>query len=128
MFLVPPHSITATLQGPVLAYLHTMGVLQADQADLLKELDEGNKVKADNISELPISPSTPPKRASAVYGSHGGHGEAPLVGPVRYEGEGLSLPPRRPASAFWPVQRLNRSVSSVVDRYQEARKQVLAFQ
>lgn len=32
--------------------LHTMSVLQVYQADLLKELDEGEEVKSDDISEL----------------------------------------------------------------------------
>ena len=34
------------------ACLHTMAVLQAYQADLLKELDEGEEIKSHNISEL----------------------------------------------------------------------------
>ncbi len=34
------------------ACLHTMSVLQAYQANLLKELDEGEQVKSDDISEL----------------------------------------------------------------------------
>ncbi len=38
--------------GQAGACLHTMAVLQAYQADLLKELDEGEEVKSDDISEL----------------------------------------------------------------------------
>lgn len=41
--------------GQAGACLHTMAVLQAYQADLLKELDEGKKVKADAIPEVPSS-------------------------------------------------------------------------
>ncbi len=32
--------------------LHTMAVLQAYQADLLKEMDEGDDIKNDDIAEL----------------------------------------------------------------------------
>ncbi len=32
--------------------LHTMSVLQAYQADLLKEIDEGEDIKDDDIAEL----------------------------------------------------------------------------
>ncbi len=41
-----------TAVGQAGACLHTMSVLQAYQADLLKELDEGKQVKSDDISEL----------------------------------------------------------------------------
>ncbi len=38
--------------GQVGACLHTMSVLQANQADLLKELDEGEQVSSNDIVEL----------------------------------------------------------------------------
>ncbi len=38
--------------GQAGACLHTMSVLQAYQANLLKELDEGEQVKSDDIVEL----------------------------------------------------------------------------
>ncbi len=41
-----------TAAGQAGACLHTMAVLQAYQADLLKELDEGEKVKSEDIQEL----------------------------------------------------------------------------
>ncbi len=41
-----------TAAGQAGACLHTMSVLQVYQADLLKELDEGEQVNSDNISEL----------------------------------------------------------------------------
>ncbi len=41
-----------TAAGQAGACLHTMSVLQAYQADLLKELDEGEQIKSDDIVEL----------------------------------------------------------------------------
>ncbi|KAL0186797.1 hypothetical protein M9458_018467, partial [Cirrhinus mrigala] len=41
-----------TAAGQAGACLHTMSVSQPYQADLLKELDEGEEIKADDISEL----------------------------------------------------------------------------
>ncbi|KAL0163035.1 hypothetical protein M9458_042431, partial [Cirrhinus mrigala] len=41
-----------TAAGQAGACLHTMSVLQAYQADLLKELDEGEEIKDSDISEL----------------------------------------------------------------------------
>ncbi|KAL0196189.1 hypothetical protein M9458_009761, partial [Cirrhinus mrigala] len=41
-----------TAAGQVGACLHTMSVLQAYQADLLKELDEGDEIRDSDISEL----------------------------------------------------------------------------
>ncbi len=41
-----------TAAGQAGAYLHTMSVLQAYQADLLKELDEGEQVSSNDIVKL----------------------------------------------------------------------------
>ncbi len=41
-----------TAAGQAGTCLHTMSVLQAYQADLLKELDKGEQVNSDDISEL----------------------------------------------------------------------------
>ncbi len=41
-----------TAAGQAGACLHTMAVLQANQADLLKELDEGEDIRNDSIAEL----------------------------------------------------------------------------
>ncbi|KAI2644756.1 Gag-Pol polyprotein [Labeo rohita] len=60
-----------TAAGQAGACLHTMSVLQAYQADLLKELDEGEKIKADDISEL--------RRARAI-----GRSTAALVAAERH--------------------------------------------
>ncbi len=83
-----------TAAGQAGACLHTMSVLQAYQADLLKELDEGKQVKSDDISEL---------RRTADLALHAG--EAFVVDPVRYEREGQGLPHGSPACAFWSVWR-----------------------
>ncbi len=41
-----------TAAGQAGGCLHTMAVLQAYQADLLKEMDEGDDIKNDDIAEL----------------------------------------------------------------------------
>ncbi len=40
-----------TAAGQAGAYLHTMSVLQTYEADLLKELDEGEQFNSDDITE-----------------------------------------------------------------------------
>ncbi len=69
--------------------LHTIGVLQAYQADLLKELNAGEGVNAEYIKELrkttdlSLRDTKETARAiGAVYGSSGGGREAFLVDPV----------------------------------------------
>lgn len=56
---------TYTAAGQAGDCLHTMAVLQID---LLKELDEGEKVKADHIQELRLS--VPPRRPPELLGSN----------------------------------------------------------
>ncbi len=41
-----------TAAGQAGGCLHTMAVLQAYQADLLKEMDEGDDIKNDDVAEL----------------------------------------------------------------------------
>ncbi|KAI2665230.1 UDP-sugar-dependent glycosyltransferase 52 [Labeo rohita] len=96
--------------------LHTMAVLQAYQADLLKELDESDEVSKNNISELRRAadlslPAT--KETARAIGRYGSYGER------------QGLPTRRSTCAFWPVRR---RLNFVVDKYQEACKQAEAFQ
>ncbi len=54
--------------GQAVASLHTMAVLQAYQADLLKDLDNGQGLSPDEVAELcapRIWPSVPPSRLSS---------------------------------------------------------------
>ncbi|KAI2644246.1 Zinc finger protein zas1 [Labeo rohita] len=95
--------------GQAGACLHTMSLLQAYQADLLKGLADGEKVDLEEPRRtvdlaLHATKETAPG-SGAVYGSHGGGGEAPV-----------------PSGLF------GKAVNSVVSRYQEARKQAAAFQ
>ncbi len=90
--------------------LHTMAVLQAYQADLLKELDEGEGFSADDISELrrtaDLSLRATKETARAIGRSMaalGSSGEASLVDPVWYQGSWQGLPFGRSAVAFWPL-------------------------
>lgn len=79
-----------TAAGQAGTCLHTMAVLQAYQADLLIELDEGEEIKANDIHELRQAADLclrAPKesaRAIVVYGSHGGHGAASVADPVQH--------------------------------------------
>ncbi|KAI2665856.1 Transposon Ty3-G Gag-Pol polyprotein [Labeo rohita] len=61
-----------TAAGQAGACLHTMSVLQAYQADLLKELDEGDEIKDNDISAVPPPPPSSSRgcwagAAPAVY-------------------------------------------------------------
>ncbi len=90
--------------GQAGACLHTMLVLQAYQADLLKELDEGEQISSSDIGELRRTADLA-LRATKVHGSAGGSGEALMVDSVRHEREGQSLPDGCPACAFCAAWR-----------------------
>ncbi|KAI2646175.1 Transposon Ty3-G Gag-Pol polyprotein [Labeo rohita] len=99
----------------------------AYQADLLKGLAEGEKVDLEELQSRSSSPchqgDCPGSRA--VYGSHGGGGEASMVDPVRQKEKNrvfLLDAPLQPSGLF------GDAVDSVVSRYQEAHKQAAAFQ
>ncbi len=90
--------------GQASACLHTMAVLQAYQADLLKELDEGEQISSSDVGELrrtaDLALRTTKETARAI-----GSGEALMVDSVRHEREGQSRLDGCPACAFWAVQR-----------------------
>ncbi|KAI2647016.1 Transposon Ty3-G Gag-Pol polyprotein [Labeo rohita] len=98
-----------TAAGQAGACLHTMSVLQAYQADLLKELDEGEEIKDSDISEL---------RRTADLSLRATKETARAIG----RSMAALTPPLSPAGLF------GDAVNAVVDRYQEARKQAAAFQ
>ncbi len=81
-----------TAAGQAGACLHTMDVLQAYQADLLKELDEGEQISSSDVGDR-------------LCHWAGGSGEALMVDSVRHEREGQRLPDGCPACAFWAVWR-----------------------
>ncbi len=97
-----------TAAGQAGACLHTMAVLQAYQADLLKELDEGEQISSSDVGELRRTADLAlraTKETARANGSAGGSGEALMVDSVRHEREGQSLPDGCPACAFWAVRR-----------------------
>ncbi|KAI2643109.1 Transposon Ty3-G Gag-Pol polyprotein [Labeo rohita] len=82
--------------GQAGACLHTMSLLQAYQADLLKGLADGEKVDLEELRRTAdLALRTTKETARAVGQSMAAmvapwwHGEAPVVDPVRHEREGL---------------------------------------
>ncbi|KAI2646068.1 Transposon Ty3-G Gag-Pol polyprotein [Labeo rohita] len=121
-----------TAAGQAGACLHTMLVLQAYQADLLKELDEGEEIKDSDISELrrtaDLSLRATKETARAI-----GRPMAALVAAERHLWLTLSDMKEKDRvflldAPLSPSGLFGDAVNYVVDRYQEARKQAAAFQ
>lgn len=117
--------------GQAGACLHTMAVLQAYQADLLKELDEGEEIKSDDITELrrtaDLSLRATKETARAI-----GRSMAAMVAAERHLWLTLSEMKERDRVCLMdaPIQPsglFGDAVNTVVDRFQEARKQAAAF-
>ncbi|KAL0203138.1 hypothetical protein M9458_001156, partial [Cirrhinus mrigala] len=118
--------------GQAGACLHTMSVLQAYQADLLKELDEGAEISDCDISELrrtaDLSLRATKETARAI-----GRSMASLVAAERHLWLTLSDMKEKDRvflldAPLLPSGLFGDAVNAVVDRYQEARKQAAAFQ
>ncbi|KAL0162075.1 hypothetical protein M9458_041471, partial [Cirrhinus mrigala] len=118
--------------GQAGACLHTMSVLQAYQADLLKELDEGAEISDCDISELrrtaDLSLRATKETARAI-----GRSMASLVAAERHLWLTLSDMKEKDRvflldAPLSPSGLFGDAVNAVVDRYQEARKQAAAFQ
>ncbi len=105
-----------------------MAVLQAYQADLLKKLDEGEEVKSVDISEMrrtaDLSLRTTKETACAIERSMAAERLLWLTLSEMKEKDRVFLmdAPLAPSGLF------GDAINSVVDRYQEARKQAAAFQ
>ncbi|KAI2647585.1 Protein P [Labeo rohita] len=121
-----------TAAGQAGACLHTMSVLQAYQADLLKELDEGAEIRDCDISELrrtaDLSLRATKETARAI-----GRSMASLVAAERHLWLTLSDMKEKDRvflldAPLSPSGLFGDAVNAVVDRYQEARKQAAAFQ
>ncbi len=135
-----PH-VASSLKAPARGYsaagqagacLHTMSVLQAYQADLLKELDEREQVSSDDIAELrrtaDLSLRATKETARAI-----GRSMAAMVAAERHLW--LTLSDMKDKDRVCLLDALLSSsglfgdaVNSVVDRFQEASKQAAAFQ
>ncbi|KAI2655577.1 Transposon Ty3-G Gag-Pol polyprotein [Labeo rohita] len=121
-----------TAAGQAGACLHTMSVLQAYQADLLKELDEGEEIKDADIAEVRRTADLA-LRATKETARAIGRSIAALVAVERHLW--LTLSDMKETDRVFlldaplsPSGLFGDSVNSVVDRYQEARKQAAAFQ
>ncbi|KAL0165643.1 hypothetical protein M9458_037487, partial [Cirrhinus mrigala] len=121
-----------TAAGQAGACLHTMSVFQAYQADLLKELDEGEEIKDSDISELrrtaDLSLRATKETARAI-----GRSMAALVAAEKHLWLTLSDMKEKDRvflldAPLSPAGLFGDAVNAVADRYQEARKQVPAFQ
>ncbi|KAL0204540.1 hypothetical protein M9458_002558, partial [Cirrhinus mrigala] len=118
--------------GQAGACLHTMAVLQAYQADLLKDLDEGDEIKKDDITELrraaDLSLRATKETARAI-----GRSMAAMVAAERHLWLTLSNMKEKDRvflldAPLAPSGLFGDAVNSVVYRYQEARKQAAVFQ
>ncbi|KAI2657596.1 Transposon Ty3-G Gag-Pol polyprotein [Labeo rohita] len=109
-----------------------MSVLQAYQADLLKELDEGEEIKDADIAEVRRTADLA-LRATKETARAIGRSMAALVAAERHLWLTLSDMKEKDRvflldAPLSPSGLFGDSVNSVVDRYQEARKQAAAFQ
>ncbi len=109
-----------------------MAVLQAYQADLLKELDEGEEIKSENVQELrrttDLSLRATKETAKAI-----GQSMAALVAAERQLWLTLSDIKEKDRvflldAPLAPTGLFGNAVNSIVNRFQEARKQASAFQ
>ncbi|KAL0153385.1 hypothetical protein M9458_051304, partial [Cirrhinus mrigala] len=115
--------------GQAGACLHTMSLLQAYQADLLKGLAEGDKVDLEELSRTAdLALCTTKETARAV-----GQSMAAMVAAERHLW--LTLSDMKEKDRVFlldaPLETsglFGEAVDSVVSRYQEARKQAAAFQ
>ncbi|KAI2647884.1 ORF V: Enzymatic polyprotein [Labeo rohita] len=106
------------------ACLHTMSVLQAYQADLLKELDEGEEIKDADIEEIRRTADLA-LRATKEAARAIGQSMAALVAAERHLWLTLSDMKEKDRvflldTPLSPSGLFGDSVNSVVDRYQEA--------
>lgn len=82
--------------------LHTMVVLQAYQADLLKELDTGEGLSSNMVKELcRATDQTDGPRYRPFNGSHGSYREAPVAKLVGDQGKRKRPCPKRDSKHSW---------------------------
>ncbi len=118
--------------GQVGACLHTMAVLLAYQADLLKELDEGEQISSSDVGELRRTADLA-LRATKETARAIGRSMAAMVAAERHLWLTLSDMKEKDRVVLMdaplaPSGLFGDAVNSVVDRFQEASKQAAAFQ
>ncbi|ROL54738.1 hypothetical protein DPX16_3891 [Anabarilius grahami] len=118
--------------GQAAACLHTMSILQAYQADLLGEIDDSGEAMFETVQELRKATDLA-LRATKETAKSIGRSMAALVAMERHLWLNLSDIKERDKNVLMdaplsPVGLFGDAVSSVVDRFQETRKQSAAFQ
>ncbi|XP_048017809.1 uncharacterized protein LOC125249543 [Megalobrama amblycephala] len=118
--------------GQAASCLHTMAILQAYQADLLGEIDESGEATFETIQELRKATDLS-LRATKETAKSIGRSMAALVATERHLWLNLSDIKERDKSVLLdapvsPLGLFGDSVTSVVERFQEAKRQSAAFQ
>ncbi len=117
--------------GQAVASLHTMAVLQAYQADLLKDLDSGQGLSPDEVAELrrttDLALRTTKQAASAM-----GRSMAAMVVTERHLWVNLADLEKKEKgflldAPISPSQLFGASVETVVEKFREARARSAAF-
>ncbi|ROL41866.1 hypothetical protein DPX16_3494 [Anabarilius grahami] len=125
-------TISLQVAGQAAACLHTMSIMQAYQADLLKDLGESDEVGADLIQELRLSADLA-LRATKETAKSVGRSMAALVATEQHLWLNLTEikdrdktflldAPLNPSSLF------GDAITSVTERFQEVKKQSAALQ
>ena len=118
--------------GQAAACLHTMSILQAYQADLLRDMDDCEEVSADAIRELRRATDLS-LRATKETAKSVGRSMAALVVTERHLWLNLSDIKDKDRSVLLdaplsPSSLFGDAINCVVDRFTESKKQAAAFQ
>ncbi|ROL52327.1 hypothetical protein DPX16_18695 [Anabarilius grahami] len=118
--------------GQAAACLHTMSIMQAYQADLLKDLGESDEVGVDLIQELRLSADLA-LRATKETAKSVGRSMAALVATERHLWLNLTEIKERDKTflldaPLHPSSLFGDAITSVTERFQEAKKQSAALQ
>ncbi|KAL0157268.1 hypothetical protein M9458_048514, partial [Cirrhinus mrigala] len=109
-----------TAVGQDVASLHTMAVLQADQVDLLKDLDKGQGLSPDEVTELRHTMDLAlraTKQATTCYGQI--YGSLADLG-KKEKGFLLDAP-------VSPSELFGTSIETVIEKFREAKARSAAF-
>ncbi len=117
--------------GQAVASLHTMAVLQAYQADLLKDLDSGQGLSPDEVAELRRTTDLA-LRATKQAASAMGRSMAAMVVTERHLWVNLADLEKKEKgflldTPISPSQLFGASVETVVEKFREARARSAAF-
>ncbi len=121
-----------TAAGQAVASLHTMAVLQAYQADLLKDLDNGQGLSPDEVAELHRTTDLA-LRATKQAATAMGRSMAAMVVMDRHLWVNLADLERKEKgfllnAPISPSELFGTSVETVVEKFREARAHSAAFE